>query len=81
MLPANFNNYIFSYAENANHMTKYSDHAYQSSAAATMLPNAMAAFGARVAAAWKSNADNAEAVEAEAANAVVPKITLQGEKI
>jgi hypothetical protein len=31
LLPANFNNYLYTYAENANHITKYKDHGYDGS--------------------------------------------------
>lgn len=59
LLPANFNNYIFNYAENASHLTKYSNHAYDSSAAAEALPKAISTFGSRVAAVWKTGDEEA----------------------
>ena len=54
LLPANFNNYIFNYAENANHLTKYSDKSYDQSVAAKLLPNAMKTFSTRLINAWKN---------------------------
>ena len=60
LLPANFNNYIFNYAENASHLTKYSKHSYDASAAAKALPNAMKAFSTRVANVWKAGDESVE---------------------
>ena len=54
LLPANFNNYIFSYAENASHIVKYKDKAYDPSAAAEALPNAMSKYTKRVLQVWES---------------------------
>ena len=54
LLPANFNNYIFSYAENASHIVKYKDKAYDPSAAAEALPLAIARYTRRVAKVWES---------------------------
>ena len=68
LLPANFNNFIFNYAENAGHMVKYSGHVYDQSAFSKMLPQALSKFGQRVMAAWDSGAKTADSTEAAAAN-------------
>ena len=58
LLPANFNNYIFSYAENASHIVKYKDKAYDPSAAAEALPNAMSKYTKRVLKVWESGKED-----------------------
>ena len=52
LLPANFNNYIFSFAENASHIAKYTSTSYEPSPVAEILPNAMAKYVKRVKAVW-----------------------------
>ena len=58
LLPANFNNYIFSYAENASHIVKYKDKAYDPSTVAEALPNAMSKYTKRVLKVWESGKED-----------------------
>ena len=44
LLPANFNNYIFTYAQNINHMSKYNNKVYDSSMLAEALPKALKSY-------------------------------------
>ena len=72
LLPANFNNFIFNYAENASHMTKYKDHIYDESAVAMALPTAVSRFGKRITAFWNAeNAKNDSSAREKAANNAV----------
>ena len=57
LLPANFNNYIFAYAENNNHIDTYYTHVYDQSAIAEALPKAMNKYSERVLKVWQA-ADN-----------------------
>lgn len=79
LLPANFNNFIFNYAENAGHLVKYSKQVYDESSFSTVLPKAMYKFGKRVAAVWNSGATTEAAADAAGANANVeiPKAAKQ----
>lgn len=56
LLPANFNTFLFNYAENANHINKYSGEKasgiYQQSEVSKLLSNAMAAYMVRVGKVW-----------------------------
>lgn len=61
LLPANFNNYIFNYAENANHITKYEKTSYESSILAKALPNAIGSYIKRVGAVWNTGKEEAAA--------------------
>lgn len=54
LLPANFNNYIFNYAENGNHITNYGNKVYDSALLSEHLPNALGKYIKRVGAVWKS---------------------------
>lgn len=61
LLPANFNNYIFTYAENASHITKYyGKDAYSESSVATILPKAISTFAGRVANVWNAGDESVE---------------------
>ena len=51
LLPANFNNYIFAYAQKASHIDK-NDSVYQQSVVAEVLPNALSKYTERVAKVW-----------------------------
>ena len=51
LLPANFNNYIFAYAQKASHMAK-SEKVYQPSIVAEALPGAIKKYSERVAEVW-----------------------------
>lgn len=44
LLPANFNNFIFNFSENASHITKYSNHVYDQNILTDKLPNAINNF-------------------------------------
>ena len=61
LLPANFNNFIFNYAENASHISKYGNHVYDQSILSENLPKAIGKFVKRVGAVWKSGNENAGA--------------------
>lgn len=54
LLPANFNNYIFNYAENANHITRYDTKVYKSSIVADALPKAIAKYVDHVVDVWNN---------------------------
>jgi hypothetical protein len=54
LLPANFNNYIFNYAENGNHITNYGNNVYEPALLSKHLPNALGKYIKRVGAVWKS---------------------------
>ena len=54
LLPANFNNYIFNYAENGNHITAYGNKVYDSSILSKNLPQALGKYIKRAGAVWKS---------------------------
>ena len=60
LLPANFNNYIFNYAENASHITKYNDKTYDQSAVSQILPKALATYAKRVANVWNAGDESVE---------------------
>lgn len=80
LLPQNFNNYIYTYAENKDHVLKYKDHAYDASGLASSLTDtagtigkigkALGKFGKRAAAAWKDGGTTFEAAAAAADNAL-----------
>lgn len=59
LLPANFNNYLFNYAENSCHVTQYADHVYDSSDISGRLGKAIGAYGKRVSAVFKENDESA----------------------
>lgn len=61
LLPANFNNYIFNFAQNSNHITKYDKDVYQQSDLAKVLPVTIATAGERFTKFWNeaSNYDAA----------------------
>lgn len=52
LLPANFNNYLFTYAENANHMVKYADKTYEPSTMSKAFGTAVGRFMKRAGAIW-----------------------------
>lgn len=58
LLPANFNNYLFTYAQNNNIIEDYSNKTYQSSAISEMLPQAVVKYSERVAKVWKDGDEN-----------------------
>ena len=70
LLPANFNNYIFAYAQNSCHIVDYKDKVYDSSAISELLPQAIGKFGKRIVAAWEKGGGTYDATE-KAANAAV----------
>ena len=53
LLPANFNNFLFTYAQNNNIIEDYKGKTYQSSAIAELLPNAISQYTERVINVWK----------------------------
>lgn len=63
LLPANFNNYIFAYAENASHIVNYKDHVYDESTLSKCLPEAISKYGKRVLAVWKNGAGDYQSAE------------------
>ena len=68
LLPANFNNFIFNYAENNNHMSMYFNHVYDPTLG-SVFGEALGKFGQRVKAVWEKGDENAantvEIVEAD----------------
>lgn len=54
MLPANFNNYIFNYAENNNQIDTYYTKVYDQSAISKALPIAIVKYSERVGRVWKT---------------------------
>ena len=58
LLPSNFNNFIFNYAENANHMVTYFDRVYDPTLG-SVFGKALGKFGQRVKAVWESGNKNA----------------------
>lgn len=61
ILPANFNNYIFAYAENASHITKYKDGpVYQQSAVAPLLAKAIKQYTDKVKIVWDKGEETVE---------------------
>ena len=54
LLPANFNNFIFMYAQNTNHMSIYQDKAYDKSVLTEALPNAIASYAKRIKNVWNA---------------------------
>lgn len=76
LLPANFNNFIFNYVENANHLKYYKDHIYDQSMVSKILPTAISRATKRIVALWKSGKSGAEAEKA--ANEAVPEVKATG---
>ena len=58
LLPANFNNFIFTYAENSNHMTKYAHNIYDPTLGA-VFGQALGKFGQRISKVWEDGNANA----------------------
>lgn len=61
LLPANFNNFIFNYAENASHITKYANKVYDPSTLSEALPGAIGKYVQRVAKVWETGKESAGA--------------------
>lgn len=69
LLPANFNNYIFNYAENASHITKYTGNessVYQQSVIAPLIAKAIKSYTDKVKQVWDKGEETVE-VNAKAA--------------
>ena len=54
LLPANFNNFIFTYAQNANHMDKYANKVYDPSTISELLPKAISKYTEHVSNVYKA---------------------------
>lgn len=61
LLPANFNNYLYTYAENANHITKYKDHGYDGSPMSYALGGIIPVYIQRVKKVWDAGNEEADA--------------------
>lgn len=60
LLPANFNNYLYNYAENANHITKYKNRGYDSSPISDALGQLIPKYVSRVKKVWEAGSENAD---------------------
>lgn len=58
LLPANFNNFLYAYSRNVNHLVKYRKHVYDPGAG-ELLGQALGMFADRIKKVWNSNAENA----------------------
>lgn len=71
LLPANFNNFIFAYAQNINHMDEYGNgkNTYQESTFATTLPKAISKYTEHVTKVWNAGDSSAADKIEQAENA------------
>ena len=58
LLPANFNNFLYAYSRNVNHLVKYGKHVYDPGAG-ELLGQALGMFADRIKKVWNSNDENA----------------------
>lgn len=60
LLPANFNNYLYNYAENANHITKYENRGYDSSPLSDALGQLIPKYVQRIKKVWAAGDEDTD---------------------
>lgn len=65
LLPANFNNYLYTYAENTNHISTYARNVYDQSTISDALEKVLPTYIKRVTNVWKAGDESVENAEAK----------------